>query len=266
MSKHTQQVHFPTREDGHWSATYWRAVVHVACASTEACVKRDVCGGPVQAMEEVKESLRALKEGGRGDLTEEQYEQKQQVLLMKWYRTTGPAKLEAGIKHIEGLIEQGAAPVLLLLVLQMLCFFRARSCRQPPTRIEGLTPACRARSVCMLNRAWLEVQHVLTGRKLVLFADPSNVLDGLTSSCVCTGRKLVVLAHHSNVLDGLEEAVRGMKYTSESGQALRAGHMRIDGSTSAKLRSEHVKTFQGSDCCRVALLSIKAAGVRPSTA
>ena len=65
---------------------------------------------PGQAMEDVKEELRALKEGGRGDLTEEQYEQRQQVLLMKWYRTTGPAKLEAGIKHIEGLVEQGELP------------------------------------------------------------------------------------------------------------------------------------------------------------
>ena len=58
-------------------------------------------------MEEVKEELRKLTEGGQGELTEEQYQQKQQLLLMKWYRTTGPAKLEAGIKHIEGLIEQG---------------------------------------------------------------------------------------------------------------------------------------------------------------
>ena len=72
-------------------------------------------------MEEVKEALRALKEGGRGDLTEEQYEQKQQVLLMKWYRTTGPAKLEAGIRHIEGLIEQGTVPVPLLLPLAVSC-------------------------------------------------------------------------------------------------------------------------------------------------
>ncbi len=63
-------------------------------------------------MEDVKEELRALKEGGRGDLTEEQYEQKQQMLLMQWYRTTGPAKLEAGIRHIENLIEQGDPPVL----------------------------------------------------------------------------------------------------------------------------------------------------------
>lgn len=65
-------------------------------------------------MEDVKEELRALKEGGRGDLTEEQYEQKQQQLLSKWYRTTGPAKLEAGIRHIDNLIEQGDPPVSLL--------------------------------------------------------------------------------------------------------------------------------------------------------
>lgn len=65
------------------------------------------CKLPMQAMEDVKEELRSLKEGGQGDLTEEQYEQKQQILLMKWFRTTGPTKLEAGIKHIEGLLEQG---------------------------------------------------------------------------------------------------------------------------------------------------------------
>ena len=75
------------------------------------------------------------------------------------------------------------------------------------------------------------------------------------------GRKVVVFGHHNGVLDGLEEAVQSMRYTSESGEQLRAGHMRIDGSTSAKLRSDRVKTFQGSEHCRVALLSIKAAGV-----
>ncbi|CAL5220539.1 g2574 [Coccomyxa viridis] len=134
----------------------------------------------LKAMEDVKEELRALKEGGRGDLTEEQYEQKQQQLLSKWYRTTGPAKLEAGIRHIDNLIEQG--------------------------------------------------------------------------------RKLVVFAHHNNVLDGLEEAVQSMTYTTDSGMELRVGHMRIDGKTSSKLRSDRVKTFQGDEHCRVALLSIKAAG------
>ena len=75
----------------------------------------------------------------------------------------------------------------------------------------------------------------------------------------------MVFAHHSNVLDGLEEAVQSMKYTTESETVLPAGHMRIDGKTSAKLRSERVKTFQGDERCRVALLSIKAAGVRPDT-
>ena len=68
------------------------------------------CKLPMQAMEDVKEELRKLKEGGQGDLTDEQYEQKQQILLMKWFRTTGPTKLEAGIKHIEGLLEQGKLP------------------------------------------------------------------------------------------------------------------------------------------------------------
>ena len=76
------------------------------------------------------------------------------------------------------------------------------------------------------------------------------------------GRKLVVFAHHSNVLDGLEEAVRTMAYVTESGQSRQAGYIRIDGSTPSKLRSDHVKRFQGDEDCRVALLSIKAAGVR----
>ena len=71
----------------------------------------------------------------------------------------------------------------------------------------------------------------------------------------------MVFAHHSSVLDGLEEAVQGMKYISDSGQSRPVKYMRIDGSTSAKLRSDRVKDFQGSNDCRVALLSIKAAGV-----
>lgn len=62
---------------------------------------------PLQEIEKVKEEMRQLKEGGQGSMTDEQYEQKQQQLLMKWYRTTGPAKVEAGVKHIEGLLEQG---------------------------------------------------------------------------------------------------------------------------------------------------------------
>ena len=75
----------------------------------------------------------------------------------------------------------------------------------------------------------------------------------------------MVFAHHINVLDGLEEAVQSMTYTTDSGMELRVGHMRIDGKTSSKLRSDRVKTFQGDEHCRVALLSIKAAGVRPGT-
>ena len=67
----------------------------------------------VQAIEEVKQELRELQQAGPGDLTDEQFEQKQQVLLMKWYRVTGPAKLDAGVKHIGGLLEQGEHPLML---------------------------------------------------------------------------------------------------------------------------------------------------------
>lgn len=71
----------------------------------------------------------------------------------------------------------------------------------------------------------------------------------------------MVFAHHGNVLDGVEEAVKDMHYTTEEGRTKQVQYMRIDGSTPTKQRSDHVKTFQAKEECRVALLSIKAAGV-----
>ena len=85
----------------------------------------DACP-PLQAIEEVKEEIRLLNEGGQGALTNEQYEQKQQLLLMKWFRVTGPAKVEAGVKHVEGLLEQGkpfgqlAADIMCMLNVALL--------------------------------------------------------------------------------------------------------------------------------------------------
>ena len=54
------------------------------------------------------------------------------------------------------------------------------------------------------------------------------------------------------------------------GQSLKAslvqqvGHMRIDGRSSAHARGDAVNAFQTDPNCRVALLSIRAAGVSPS--
>lgn len=42
------------------------------------------------------------------------------------------------------------------------------------------------------------------------------------------------------------------------------GAVRIDGSSSAQARGRAVSEFQKSEACRIALLAIRAAGVRPS--
>ncbi len=43
------------------------------------------------------------------------------------------------------------------------------------------------------------------------------------------------------------------------------GHMRIDGRSTAQARGDAVNAFQNDPHCRVALLSIRAAGVSPSS-
>ena len=81
----------------------------------------------------------------------------------------------------------------------------------------------------------------------------------------CAGRKLLVFAHHTSVLDALEEAARKMRVPdpqSGGGATIPLDHMRIDGSTSAQARAALVRQFQEQPRCRLALLSLKAAGVR----
>ena len=63
-----------------------------------------------------------------------------------------------------------------------------------------------------------------------------------------------MFAHHTAVLDAIEGACLG-----KSGD--RRG-VRIDGSTAPTARQAAVHEFQSSAQCRVALLSITAAGVR----
>jgi SWI/SNF-related matrix-associated actin-dependent regulator of chromatin subfamily A-like protein 1 len=65
--------------------------------------------------------------------------------------------------------------------------------------------------------------------------------------------KILVFAHHTAVLDTIEESI------NRNNKAV--GHIRIDGSVPASLRAREVRKFQNNTNCRVALLSITAAGV-----
>lgn len=63
--------------------------------------------------------------------------------------------------------------------------------------------------------------------------------------------KFLVFAHHKNLLDAVERAC------NQKG----ADYIRIDGTLDTKKRQPLVNKFQEDDTCRVAILSIKAAGV-----
>lgn len=64
--------------------------------------------------------------------------------------------------------------------------------------------------------------------------------------------KLLVFAHHREVMDSLEGALRAMRVVS--------GFIRIDGTTPSRERFDLCKRFQTDASCRVALLSVTAAG------
>jgi len=61
-------------------------------------------------------------------------------------------------------------------------------------------------------------------------------------------RKLICFCHHQAMLDGVEEMLNRK----------RVNHIRIDGTTQAKLRQEACETFQTNPKFRVALLSLTA--------
>jgi len=63
--------------------------------------------------------------------------------------------------------------------------------------------------------------------------------------------KILLFAHHKEVLDALEAHLKHK----------RVGYVRIDGNTRPKQRHSNVQAFQTDPACRVALLSIVAAGV-----
>ncbi|EFC38323.1 DEXH-box helicase [Naegleria gruberi] len=85
--------------------------------------------------------------------------------------------------------------------------------------------------------------------------------------------KFLVFAYHKEVMDGIEECValelakfynlKGQKKKSKDLQKKMRGdyYIRIDGSTDSNRRQNLVNTFRTNGHCRVAILSIKAAGV-----
>jgi SWI/SNF-related matrix-associated actin-dependent regulator of chromatin subfamily A-like protein 1 len=63
--------------------------------------------------------------------------------------------------------------------------------------------------------------------------------------------KLIVFAHHRDVVEGISRFLQKAKYD----------FIRIDGQTPQRQRQPNVDRFQTTPTCRVALLSITAAGV-----
>lgn len=62
--------------------------------------------------------------------------------------------------------------------------------------------------------------------------------------------KFLIFAHHKEVLNAIEDFVKQKN----------RDYIRIDGTTSSKLRSEYVSYFQTREHCQVAILSLTAAG------
>lgn len=73
-----------------------------------------------------------------------------------------------------------------------------------------------------------------------------------------TKGKLCIFAHHISVLDELNEIVN--LYNREDDESSKC-YIRIDGSTSPKMRQQQINAFQTDPACRIALLGITAAGV-----
>ena len=63
------------------------------------------CVGGAQMIEAVKQEMAQL-DAGAGRMTEEAYDSAKQVLLMKFYRATGPAKVKAACEQIESVLNQ----------------------------------------------------------------------------------------------------------------------------------------------------------------
>jgi len=94
------------------------------------------------------------------------------------------------------------------------------------------------------RRVLLELYHDTGTAKLLSVVE---YLKDLLES----GEKFLVFAHHQDVLDGLCHAL----YQQH------VDHVRIDGRTPGPIRHDLVTHFQTHDACKVAVLSMTAAGV-----
>lgn len=73
--------------------------------------------------------------------------------------------------------------------------------------------------------------------------------------------KLCIFAHHIDVLDEIMEGCGLPNSTHVNPKSMQSSYIRIDGSTSPKLRQTLIDKFQNEPCVRVAFLGITAVGV-----
>jgi SWI/SNF-related matrix-associated actin-dependent regulator 1 of chromatin subfamily A len=73
------------------------------------------------------------------------------------------------------------------------------------------------------------------------------------------GEKFLIFAHHIVLLDAIEHACNKVSRGGKSRAS--SNYIRVDGSTPAQQRGKLVESFQSDASVRVAILSIKAAGV-----
>lgn len=108
------------------------------------------------------------------------------------------------------------------------------------------------------EKAWakLRQQHqelmkdIFSAYRYVGEAKKGVAADWLIQALEDNDEKIIVFAHHQNVLDYIEEQLSSNDIKS----------VRIDGKTPLDQRQSAVEVFQGDSLCRVALLSLTAAG------
>lgn len=83
-----------------------------------------------------------------------------------------------------------------------------------------------------------------------------DLMDTVRSSEYSSDNKIIIFAHHLILLDAVENSV-----VRSSTKARKINYIRIDGSTPSKERFRLVEDFQTKKKTRVAILSMKAAGV-----
>eukprot|EP01103_Thecamoeba_quadrilineata_P015644 TRINITY_DN5007_c0_g1_i1.p1 TRINITY_DN5007_c0_g1~~TRINITY_DN5007_c0_g1_i1.p1 ORF type:complete len:823 (-),score=154.18 TRINITY_DN5007_c0_g1_i1:46-2403(-) len=106
------------------------------------------------------------------------------------------------------------------------------------------TQAARLGRKTMQYRELITAMYVLTGKAKI------DAAKEYLKDLVEKGDKFIVFAHHMAVMDAIQDFIK------ESGHK----YIRIDGTTPSQLRQELVNTFQNDEKCKVAILSITAAG------